>query len=185
MRLAQAVCLVCVIGSLGLAQIVCPGQSLLAFFLLLLYSAVHFTGTDPQRFRYSDDTCACAGHDRTTSRPLSDHEEWDRALAASGPAPIINLHDEHAHHGKTSIIMHVRTHARTIRMVLLHKILRLIKTLIFIIIISSSFFLFVFFFFFFFFTFQNRNKQCTLQAEFVLSPQTTCFCLGAFQTTTQ
>ena len=47
--------------------------------------------------------CVRAGHDRATSRPLSDHEEWDRALAASGPAPIVNLHDEHAHHGKTSI----------------------------------------------------------------------------------
>ena len=94
-------CLVCVTGSLGLAQALCPGQSLVAFLLLLIYSAVHFTELTRSAFvTVAICVCVCAGHDRATSRPLSDHEEWDRALAASGPAPIINLHDEHAHHGK-------------------------------------------------------------------------------------
>ena len=41
--LAQNVCLVCVTSRLGFAQALCPGQSLVAFLLLLIYSMVHFT----------------------------------------------------------------------------------------------------------------------------------------------
>ena len=43
----------------------------------------------------------CAGDDKALSKLLSDHDEWDHAVASQGPVRMIDLHDEHAHHGET------------------------------------------------------------------------------------